>query len=159
MVFRFSASSTLSLEQGNRTSPPILISSKSNKISSTGGLVALGLTNMNWSVEECIETFEKLCYQAFTRRSGGSLPIIGTIVENYHHSRYQTATLEDALRTAFPEDLHLFGGRRPTEMCASSVKVAVTATSLAANKTYILSNYNRPEPSRGSSKTLSDHLL
>lgn len=111
---------------------------------------------MNWSVEECIENFEKLCGQAFTRRSGGSLPIIGAIVENYHHSKYQTATLDDALRSAFPEDLHLFGGRRPAELCATPVKVAVTATSLAANKTYILSNYNRPEPNRGPSETPSD---
>lgn len=123
----------------------------SDFFSSTGGLVALGLTTMNWSVEECIENFERLCDQAFTRRSGGTLPIIGAIVENYHHSKYQTATLDQALRTAFPEDLHLFGGRRPTDSCAS-VKVAVTATSLAANKTYILSNYNRPDPTHGQSK-------
>lgn len=105
---------------------------------------------MNWSVEECIENFEKLCDQAFTRRSGGSLPFIRNIVENYHHSKYRTATLDDALRTAFPENLHLFGGPRLVE-CAPTIKVAVTATSLAANKTYILSNYSRPGPSRGQS--------
>lgn len=111
---------------------------------------------MNWSVEQCIENFEKLCNQAFTRRSGGSLPIIGAIVENYHHSKYQTGTLEDALKTAFPEELHLFGGRRPADLGASAVKVAVTATSLAANKTYVLSNYNRPGPTRGQSELSSD---
>lgn len=107
---------------------------------------------MNWSVEECIENFEKLCGQAFTRRSGSGLPIIGPLVENYHHSKYQTSTLDDALKTAFPEDLHLFGGRRPAELCAS-VKVAVTATSLAGNRTYVLSNYNRPEMNRGPGET------
>lgn len=61
------------------------VSRYSNQVSSTGGLVALGLTTMNWIVEECIENFEKLCDQAFTRRSGGSLSVIGAIVENYHH--------------------------------------------------------------------------
>lgn len=126
---------------------------------STGGLVALGLTTMNWSVEDCIENFEKLCEQAFTRRSGSSLPIIGAIVENYHHSKYQTATLDSSLKTAFPEDLHLFGGRRPADLCESSVKVAVTATSLAANKTYILSNYNRPNPTRVQSETSLDESM
>lgn len=114
---------------------------------------------MNWSVEECIENFEKLCNQAFTRRSGGSLPIIGTIVENYHHSKYQTTTLDDALKKAFPEELHLFGGRRPADLCVSSVKVAVTATSLAANKTYVLSNYNRPDRTRGQSETSSNEFM
>lgn len=111
---------------------------------------------MNWSVKECITNFEKLCNQAFTRRSGGGLPIIGPIVENYHHSKYQTGTLEEALKTAFPEELHLFGGHRPAELCASSIKVAVTATSLAANKTYVLSNYNRPDPTRGQSEISLD---
>ncbi|KAK8121780.1 hypothetical protein PG984_010450 [Apiospora sp. TS-2023a] len=79
---------------------------------STGGLVALGLGSMQWRVSECIEKFVKLCDEVFTRRSGSSLPIIGSFIENYHHSKYQTTTLENALQTAFTEDLLLFGGQR-----------------------------------------------
>lgn len=115
--------------------------------------MALGLTTMNWTVDECIEKFETLCDQAFTKRAGGRLPIYGTLVENYHHSKYRTRTLNDALMDAFPQDLHLFGGGRPSEMCASPVKVAVTATSLGGNKTYLLSNYNRSKSSCDSGKT------
>ena len=117
---------------------------------STGGLVALGLASMNWTVEECMERFTTLCHEAFTRRIGSTIPVIGAFVENYHHSRYQTSTLEKALVEAFPADLYLFGGQRPSESNEYQVKVAVTATSLAGNKTYLLSNYNpprRPQPS------------
>lgn len=108
---------------------------------------------MNWTVDECIEKFRMLCEKAFTRRTGGSLPIVGALVDNYHHSKYQTSTLDQALMTAFSEELHLFGGQRPADMGVSPLKVAVTATSLAGNKTYLLSNYNRPESGRSSGKT------
>ncbi|KAI2627754.1 hypothetical protein GGR54DRAFT_430692 [Hypoxylon sp. NC1633] len=109
---------------------------------STGGLVALGLASMNWTVEECIGHFEALCHEAFTRRTGGTLPIIGSFIDNYHHSKYQTSTLENAFQSAFTDDIYLFGGRRPAGLNGPTVKVAVTATSLGGNKTYVLSNYN-----------------
>jgi len=99
---------------------------------------------MNWSVEECIEQFQSLCGEAFTRRTGSSLPIVGMLVENYHHSKYQTTPLETALKTAFSQDQNLFGGARVAESCGSLVKVAVTATSLTGHKTYLFANYNRP---------------
>ncbi|GAW26646.1 putative lysophospholipase-like protein [Rosellinia necatrix] len=106
---------------------------------STGGIIALGLASMGWTVDKCIEYFESLCHEAFTRRLGSSLPVIGSFVDNYHHSKYQTSTLENALQEAFTDNISLFGGPQPA---LSNVKVAVTATSLAGNKTYILSNYN-----------------
>ncbi|KAK6860680.1 hypothetical protein PG995_004316 [Apiospora arundinis] len=114
---------------------------------STGGLVALGLGSMQWKVSECIENFVKLCDEVFTRRSGSSLPIVGSFIENYHHSKYQTTTLENAMQTAFSEDLLLFGGSAPL--------VAVTATNLAGNKTYVLANYNQP---RGAQKSSHYHF-
>ncbi|KAJ2991286.1 hypothetical protein NUW58_g2566 [Xylaria curta] len=110
---------------------------------STGGLVALGLASMNWTVDECIEHFEGLCNQAFTRRTGGGLPLVGHFVDHHYHSKYQTKTLESVLKEAFTDDMQLFGGERPLESTRWQVKVAVTATSLAGNKTYVLSNYNR----------------
>lgn len=119
---------------------------------STGGLIALGLASMNWSVEECIDHFEELCNEAFTRRTGSTLPLIGPFIDNYHHSRYQTSTLEKALVKAFTNDLYLFGGQRPAESNVMRVKAAVIATSLAGNKTYVLSNYNRPRDDHSQSK-------
>ncbi|KAI0484539.1 acyl transferase/acyl hydrolase/lysophospholipase [Xylariaceae sp. FL0804] len=122
---------------------------------STGGLVALGLGTMEWTVDECIGHFEALCHEAFTRRVGSTLPLLGSLVENYHHSKYQTTTLEKAYTSAFTDDTYLFGGRRPFGSSGSLVKVAVTATSLAGNRTYIFSNYNRP---RDSHKTNQYHF-
>lgn len=80
------------------------------------------------------------------------MPILGPFIDNYHHSRYQTSTLEKALTKAFTDELYLFGGQRPVESKWSRVKVAVTATSLAGNKTYVLSNYNRPREGHNPSK-------
>ncbi|GAB1318162.1 FabD/lysophospholipase-like protein [Madurella fahalii] len=111
---------------------------------STGGLVALGLGAMGWSVDTCIDRFEDLCTKAFTRRKGGF------IVENFHHSNYQTTSLEEALQTAFSEDMLLFGGEHRAESSILSVKVAVTSFSLTDNKAFVLSNYNRPWGSRNS---------
>lgn len=108
---------------------------------------------MNWTVDECIQKFDTLCNQAFTRRSGCTLPIFGALVDNYHHSKYQTRTLNDALKTAFPQELHLFGGQHPAQLYVSPLKVAVTATSLAGNKIYLLPNYNRSGSGLGSGKT------
>jgi hypothetical protein len=106
---------------------------------------------MNWSVSECIEVFEGLCHEAFTRRTGSSLPLIGFFVENYHHSRYETSSLERALQKAFTDDLYLFGGKRKLNS-ATPTKVAVTATSSTGKKTSVLANYNRPIVEQRSSK-------
>ena|ERR1700712_1636810 len=109
---------------------------------STGGLIALGLGSMNWSVEECISMFEKMCRKAFTPRLGSSIPLFSFIVENYNHSKYETKPLEQTLQDAFTEDLYLFGGARKTGI-NSPVKVAITGTSLAGRTPIVFGNYNR----------------
>lgn len=105
---------------------------------STGGIVALGLGAMGWSVNTCIDQFRDLCTEAFTRRKGGIL------VESFHHSKYQTSTLESALQKAFSSDRLLFGGGFQPTFSIPTVKVAVTSFSLVENRTAVLSNYNRP---------------
>ncbi|KAK8254092.1 hypothetical protein IWZ00DRAFT_435915 [Phyllosticta capitalensis] len=110
---------------------------------STGGLVALGLAAKEWSVKECIARFETLCKKAFTRRTGGRLPLFGWVIENHHQSIYETKPLQEALIEAFGKDDFLFGGSR-TAHHSSSVKVAVTTTSAATGTPVVISNYNRP---------------
>jgi predicted acylesterase/phospholipase RssA len=109
---------------------------------STGGLIALGLTARNWTVEECCNHFQELCEKAFTRRAGGNIPAIGWLIENYNHSKYETQPLEDALRSAFSDEDYLFGGRRRDGSLGSDIKVGVTATS-SAGSAVLLTNYNR----------------
>ena len=88
--------------------------------------------------------FAELCEGAFTKRAGAKIPLIGILVENIHHSRYRTATLEQSLKAAFSEDLLLFGGNQSFKSSAPSVQVAVTATSITDNIASVLSNHNRP---------------
>jgi hypothetical protein len=61
-----------------------------------------------------------------------------------HHSRYETAPLQEALMEAY-QDGYLFGG--PREFAVSNagpeLKVAVTSTS-ASGTALVISNYNRP---------------
>ena len=108
---------------------------------STGGIIALGLTARNWTLDECIAHFHSLCSKAFTERRGISVPGVGWFVENYHHSKYETQPLQEALIETFGEDQYLFGGRR-SNPGSMDIKVAVTATSAAGNPV-VLANYNR----------------
>ncbi|KAL1622899.1 hypothetical protein SLS56_008580 [Neofusicoccum ribis] len=109
---------------------------------STGGIIALGLVSQGWSVEECLTFFERLCATAFTPRIASCLPGISWIINNYHHSLYETSPLERSLVEAFGNDQYLFGGRGAAQ--SSGVKVAVITTSAATGTPVVLSNYNRP---------------
>jgi predicted acylesterase/phospholipase RssA len=117
---------------------------------STGGLITLGLGVMNWKVDECIEQFESMVKEAFTRRTGGSIWGIGLIVDNFNHSQYETRPLESCLKEAFTNRRYLFGGRTHSDGSASTsaVKIAVTATSASGRSAFVLGNYNRVCSSR-----------
>jgi predicted acylesterase/phospholipase RssA len=108
---------------------------------STGGIIALGLTARNFTLDECIRRFESLCDKAFTRRKGMGIPGVRVIVSNFNHSRYETQPLEEALTSVFTADQYLFGGRRE-DFESMIVKVAVTTTDVNANPV-VLANYNR----------------
>lgn len=72
--------------------------------------------------------------------------MIGWLVENYNHSKYETQPLQEALTSAFSEKQLLFGGLREARDAETmDIKVAVTATS-AAGASVVLSNYNRLGP-------------
>lgn len=122
---------------------------RSDQTNSTGGLVALGLGAKLWTVSECLDHFTSLCEAVFTPRSGSAIPLVGPLIENYHHSKYQTSTMESAFQNAFGENLFLFGGQRDAGL-AFPLKVAVTATNLAGNKSYVLTNYNQPRTAQSS---------
>lgn len=113
-------------------------------LSSTGGIIALGLIAKKWSVEACTSQFESLCHRAFTRRTGGSIPGIGFLVSYYNHSQYETRPLEEALVGAYGEEDFLFGGSRflLDGDDGNNAKVGVVTTS-ATNLPVILTNYNR----------------
>jgi len=115
---------------------------------SAGGIVALGLGQMGWSVAECIARFETLCKEIFTPRVGANLTIIGTLVEGIHHSRYETQPMERTLKAAFSENGLLFGGLQEEKPHlggrSQTLHVGVVAASVESNKAFVLTNYNRP---------------
>ncbi|SMQ51120.1 unnamed protein product [Zymoseptoria tritici ST99CH_3D7] len=108
---------------------------------STGGIIALGLTARNMTVAQCAHSFESLCKQAFTARKGINVPGISKLVEHYNQSKYETHPFEEALKLAFNDKQYLFGGQRE-ESDRIDINVAVTTTS-AAGSSVVLSNYNR----------------
>jgi len=103
---------------------------------------------MGWSVVECIDRFETLCEGMFTPRMGINLTIIGTLLEGVHHSRYETQPMEKTLKAAFSRNKLLFGGLQEESPYlggrSQALNVAVVAASVASNKAFLLSNYNRP---------------
>lgn len=69
------------------------------------------------------------------------LPLIGWLISNFNHSRYETEPLEAVLMEVFTKEQLLFGGQR-SEPRTLDIKVAVTSTS-AAGHPVVLANYNR----------------
>lgn len=111
---------------------------------STGGIVALGLTVKCWRVDHCISEFIRLCGKAFSPRelSGRKLQKLVTLNDG---SKWRTTPLHEALQEAF--------GHRPTFGGNSSdsqkyaTKVAVVSASHPDCRPLVISNYNREEPS------------
>ena len=97
--------------------------------------------------------FEQFCDEAFTRRSGSTVPLLGWFIDNYNHSKYETRPLEDGLRTVFSENQFLFGGRRSRDV-VTDTKVGVVATT-SAGKSVLLSNYNRVSAQKRKSSGLT----
>lgn len=110
---------------------------------STGGIIALGLGPRNWSLEKGTKEFTTLSKQAFTSYMGSNLPMIGKLNEAIHQGQYNVKQLENALQTAFKDNV-LFGGRRKATL-GLQPKTAVTGTTLSG-RPVVLANYNRESP-------------
>lgn len=112
-------------------------------IFSTGGIIALGLGIEAWSIDKCIDEFEKFCSTAFTPRAFHSVPGLKQLsIRMHNYSKYKTKPLEKILKSTFSvADQPIFGGQQ--NHLQSSVKVAVTATSEIGEQALLLTNYNR----------------
>jgi hypothetical protein len=95
---------------------------------------------MLWSVEKCIRKFRALAKQAFTKRKGQGIQLVRYTLLFAKKSRYETKPLERALQESFGSEPLLFGARANSP--PGRLKVAVTATTIAGNQAYVLSNYN-----------------
>jgi patatin-like phospholipase/acyl hydrolase len=118
----------------------------SNKLVSTGGIIALGIGAKHWSIRTSTEKFSSLCDQAFTPRELSSVKIVNKAITLRHGSKYKTRPLHRSLNTAFGEQF-LFGGEQETDT-AYMTKVAVATTSGTGQNPIILSNYGRKDEPR-----------
>lgn len=87
----------------------------------------------------CIQMFETLVLRAFTLRKGQALHGLRHLQMMVKKSCYETQPLEKALQEAFGDDDLIASSSTAS---SDRLKVAVTATSHAGTKSYILSNYN-----------------
>jgi len=103
-------------------------------LSSTGGLLALGLGIKDWSVEHMIAIFPQLVDKAFTPKISGL---------KLGKRKYRTRPLEEILIDYLKDD-PIFGGVHEASIRYSR-KVAVTAATESGEEAVIFTNYNRPD--------------
>ena len=112
---------------------------------STGGIIALGLTIEEWSVQDCIDRFLELCRGAFTPRGMHRFPGLKQMsAMNHEWSWYKTKPIVKILQSSFSNaEQRLFGGGNSTK---STPKVAVVAATDTFETPVVMANYNRPVP-------------
>lgn len=89
--------------------------------------MALGLFEKSWTPENGIRRFKQLATEAFTKRRGLNIPIIGKVSEPFCTFKYRSAGIVGALHKAFGDD-YLFGqGVSDTNSRDDLVKVGVVA--------------------------------
>ncbi|KAI9789319.1 MAG: hypothetical protein M1816_006208 [Peltula sp. TS41687] len=109
---------------------------------STGGIIALGLTAEGWSVDHCIAEFRRLCNKAFSPREFKDTKFEKLVTLN-HGSKWRTTPLHDALKESLGHQ-PLFGGQ-VKDSRKYSTKVAVVSTSQPDCRSLLITNYNREE--------------
>ncbi len=110
-----------------------------------GGIIALGIFKMGWTVEFAISKFEELARGAFSQRD--FLKPVWFVPGARSSARllcshvYQSQGIENALKQSFGDGTKLFGaasGNGP-----ELTKVAVVVTSEEDQRPFLLTNYNR----------------
>jgi hypothetical protein len=79
--------------------------------------------------------------KAFTPRGGQNVKYYKYIQLLWRHSKYQTKTLEAALKELFGSNAILFDQRNPSQL-QHMPKVAVVTTTASGRRTYLHANYN-----------------
>ncbi|KAK5175711.1 uncharacterized protein LTR77_000850 [Saxophila tyrrhenica] len=112
--------------------------------SGTGGMLAVALSQKDRTVDGCIDMFTAMCDHAFTPRLKG-VPVINHLVQAFGNGRkYKTKPLHAALKTAFSDDLDLFGA---SDRLRTGARVAITASSATGRESMLLASYRRAEDS------------
>ena len=107
---------------------------------STGGIVALGIFKMDWSVKEARQKFIDLVNEAFSPRQILKVPVFRNAAQLFCSFRYKSTGIETALQKAFRTNT-LFGQNE--KALADRVKVGVVATASGGLQPCLFANYSR----------------
>jgi hypothetical protein len=118
-----------------------------------GGLIAIGVFLMHWSPDECLTRFEAVAKDTFKVEQDKILSLTQRAQRLFKaclkDHRYNLSPIEKAFGSEFSSKTKMFN---PLQ---KDTKVAVTATTVRANKTCMLSNYNGEKKAESSSKSCS----
>ena len=112
----------------------------------TGGIIALGLFKMNWSVGYAINQFLKFREQAFSHRQLLRVPTFKDVAQLFCSFRYQNGGIESALKRAFGRGPP-FG--QPKRAQGDRVKVGVVVGIPGERQPYLFTNYTRTSTGQG----------
>ena len=101
----------------------------------SGSVLALGLLNNDWNLEECTQRFLKVVNQCYSPRNRRKFSRIGN--QTY---RYGATALDASMREHFTEEQPLFGGTNMEGRLGSGTKVIIPTTN-SAGKIKIFANY------------------
>ncbi|KAF4447081.1 hypothetical protein F53441_9380 [Fusarium austroafricanum] len=109
---------------------------------STGGLVALGVFEKKWPLNEAIDQFSNLAKDAFALRTVLAIPGFFDIAKPFCSFRYKSSGINKALQAAFGDD-HLFGQAKDDKQPGDQVKVGVVTCLDGQKHPCLLANYSR----------------
>lgn len=105
--------------------------------SRSGGVIALGLLENEWTLSDFTARFLEICKRSFARKNRRTLSRVTVST-----CKYGPLTLEQALREAFKDNEPLFGGRRLNSQLTKDLKVVIPVVS-EFGKTIAFTNYRR----------------
>jgi hypothetical protein len=118
-----------------------------------GGIIALGLFKMDWSVDKAISEFEKLSHEAFSKRQWLKVPMFRHTAQLLYSHRFKSEGINSALQKAFGQGL-LFGFNASSS--SDKVKVGVVAGVSGIRRPFLFTNYSRNSTGKGMSLTHYD---
>ncbi|EXK77612.1 hypothetical protein FOQG_17687 [Fusarium oxysporum f. sp. raphani 54005] len=115
---------------------------------STGGLVALGVFERNWTLSEAENHFRELSREAFSIRKALAVPILSKIAEPFCDFKYKSSGINKALQRGFGNDNFLFGQTKGRHRLGDQVKVGVVACLEGRYQPCLIANYSRNPPDK-----------
>lgn len=111
-----------------------------------GGIIALGLFKMDWSVDDAIREFIRLGEEAFAKRYFLKLPVFKSPAQLLYSYRYTSEGINSALQQAFGPG-QLFGYNESTRQ--DRVMMGVVSSARCSTQPYLFTNYSRNSTGNG----------